>query len=74
MISRAIHVIQSSAPRWFNTYSDIPFVLQHLRRKREKEAWKGGPFGVGAVGSPARSQLIEQLEDMTIQHQGTTES
>lgn len=54
--------IGNQAMTWLKTYSNIDYALNHIRKKKETQTWQKGPFGFGAPGSTARTQLIDNLK------------
>ncbi|KQC12296.1 MAG: hypothetical protein APR63_02840 [Desulfuromonas sp. SDB] len=59
----AVKRINTKADPWFNRHSKVDYVLKYLKTKPEQEPHKGGPFGFGSINSPARLNLIQQLEN-----------
>lgn len=59
----AVKRINTKVDSWFIRYSTIEYVLKFLKTNYEQEPHKGGPFGFGSINSPARLNLIQQLEN-----------
>lgn len=64
ILQNGVRLLQSAAMGWLDQYSGVEYALAYLRRKDEKDAWLGGPYGFGGIGSPMRNRLIQQLEEI----------
>lgn len=62
ILDNASRLIYENAMDWLNKYSDIDFLADFLKKKKENEPWKGGPFGFGAIGSASRKKIVLGLE------------
>ncbi|MGA1871050.1 MAG: DUF4304 domain-containing protein [bacterium] len=62
LLANVSRIIDKNAIKWLDNFSDIAFTIRFLKKKKEIDSWKGGPFGFGSIVSPYRLHLIKQLQ------------
>ena len=60
ILVNASRIITQKAIGWLDKYSDINYIIDFLKNKKEIDS---GPFGFGVIGSPCRQNLINRLEN-----------